>query len=87
MSLSDTDIRNAKAQSKAVKMFDGGGLFLLISTTGGKLWRLKYRFQGKEKLLALGAYLPLHGLFYDDRCFFYDENVEPVVAQWVAFQA
>ncbi len=56
MSLSDTGIRNAKAQSKAVKMFDGGGLFLLISTTGGKLWRLKYRFQGKEKLLALGAY-------------------------------
>ena len=56
MPLSDTSIRNAKAQGKALKLFDGGGLFLLVSPAGGKLWRLKYRFQGKEKLLAIGAY-------------------------------
>ena len=56
MPLSDTSIRNAKAQDKALKLFDGGGLFLLVSPAGGKLWRLKYRFQGKEKLLALGSY-------------------------------
>ncbi|NKI96617.1 integrase [Rhizobacter sp. SG703] len=37
-------------------MFDAGGLFLLVQPTGSKLWRLKYRFGGKEKLLALGAY-------------------------------
>jgi len=56
MQLSDTAIRAAKAGSKPVKLFDGGGLFLLISPTGGKLWRLKYRFGGKEKLLSLGQY-------------------------------
>jgi integrase len=37
-------------------MFDGRGLFLLVTPAGGKLWRLKYRLAGKEKLLALGAY-------------------------------
>jgi len=56
MPLSDTSVRNAKVQDKALKLFDGGGLFLFVSPAGGKLWRLKYRFQGKEKLLALGAY-------------------------------
>lgn len=49
-------IENAKPGEKQVKLFDGGGLFLLVALTGGKLWRLKYRFEGKEKLLALGAY-------------------------------
>lgn len=56
MPLTDTAIRNAKPAPKAVKMFDAGGLFLLVQPTGSKLWRLKYRFGGKEKLLALGAY-------------------------------
>lgn len=37
-------------------MFDGGGLFLYIAPTGGKWWRLKYRFGGKEKLLSFGTY-------------------------------
>jgi hypothetical protein len=37
-------------------MFDGSGLYLEISPSGGKLWRLKYRFVGKEKRLALGKY-------------------------------
>lgn len=54
--LTDTKIKSAKAASVDIKMFDGGGLFLLITPTGGKLWRLKYRFEGKEKKLALGAY-------------------------------
>ncbi|MFX1763299.1 integrase arm-type DNA-binding domain-containing protein [Paraburkholderia sp. A1RI-2L] len=56
MALTDTTIRNAKPDDKPRKLFDGGGLFLLIAPTGGKLWRLKYRFDGKEKLLALGVY-------------------------------
>ncbi len=56
MPLTDTAIRNAKPTPKAVKMFDAGGLFLLVQPTGSKLWRLKYRFGGKEKLLALGSY-------------------------------
>ena len=54
--MTDTKIRTAKPSTKDVKLFDGSGLFLLITPTGGKLWRLKYRHEGKEKLLALGAY-------------------------------
>lgn len=54
--LSDVKVRNAKSQEKDYKLTDGGGLYLLVSKTGGKLWRLKYRFGGMEKLLALGSY-------------------------------
>jgi hypothetical protein len=56
MALSDLAIKRARPSEKAVKMFDGGGLFLQIEPTGGKLWRFKYRFERKEKLLALGSY-------------------------------
>ncbi|BFG72103.1 tyrosine-type recombinase/integrase [Paraburkholderia terrae] len=56
MALTDILIRSAKPGERPQKLFDGGGLFLLVAPTGGKLWRLKYRFDGKEKLLALGAY-------------------------------
>lgn len=56
MPLTDVTIRNAKPSEKPVRMFDGGGLYLEISPAGGKLWRLKYRCDGKEKRLALGAY-------------------------------
>ncbi len=54
--LSATKIDKAKPQAKDVKMYDGGGLYLLISPSGGKLWYLKYRFGDKEKKLALGPY-------------------------------
>jgi integrase len=54
--LTDTRVRQAKAADKAYKIFDGGGLFLLVQPGGSKLWRLKYRFGGKEKLLAIGSY-------------------------------
>lgn len=54
--LSATEIKNAKAREKNYKLFDGRGLFLLVNKTGSKLWKLKYIFEGKEKLLALGAY-------------------------------
>ena len=54
--LTDTDIRNATPQSKLYKLFDGGGLFLLVTPAGGKWWRLKYRFDGKEKQISLGVY-------------------------------
>jgi len=54
--LTDTRIRTAKPARKPQKLFDGGGLFLLVGPTGGKLWRLKYRFGGIEKLLAIGTY-------------------------------
>lgn len=56
MALTDAAIRNAKPGAKAIKLADGGGMFLLITPAGGKLWRLKYRVDGREKLLAIGAY-------------------------------
>lgn len=56
MPLTDTAIRRAKAKQKPYKMFDAGGLFLLVNPSGGKWWRFKYRFAGKEKLLSLGVY-------------------------------
>ncbi len=56
MALTDVAIRNAKPGEKAVKLTDGGGMFLLVTPAGGKLWRLKYRVDGREKLLAMGVY-------------------------------
>lgn len=56
MPLTDTAIRNAKPADKPVRLFDGGGLYLEIAPSGGKWWRLKYRFGGKEKRYSLGVY-------------------------------
>src|ERR1700735_4086642 len=56
MSLSDVKVRNAKPLTKPYKISDGEGLFLLVTLSGSKYWRLKYHFAGKEKLLALGVY-------------------------------
>jgi integrase len=56
MALTDIQVRTAKPQEKDYKLTDGEGLFLLVAARGGKRWRLKYRFGGKEKLLALGIY-------------------------------
>lgn len=56
MPLTDTQIRKAKPTEKTQRLFDGGGLYLEISPKGGKWWRLKYRFGGKEKRLSLGVY-------------------------------
>lgn len=56
MSLTDTAIRNAKPLDKSWKLSDAQGLYLLIKPNGSKLWQLKYRFGGKEKKLAFGAY-------------------------------
>lgn len=56
MPLTDTAIRNAKPAEKVQKLFDGGGLYLEVAPSGGKWWRLKYRFGGKEKRISLGVY-------------------------------
>lgn len=56
MPLSDTAIRKAKPTEKSQRLFDGGGLYLEVSPAGGKWWRLKYRYGGKEKRLSLGTY-------------------------------
>lgn len=56
MALTDMAIRNAKPAAKQQKLFDGGGLHVLVTPSGGKRWVLKYRFGGKEKSLSLGTY-------------------------------
>ena len=54
--LNDTRVRSAKSREKAFKLSDERGLFLLVMPTGSRLWRLKYRVNGREKLISLGAY-------------------------------
>jgi integrase len=56
MPLSDAAIRKARPADKTQRLFDGGGLYMEISPAGGKWWRFKYRFGGKEKRLSLGTY-------------------------------
>ena len=52
--LTDTEIKRSKAAEKAYSLGDGGGLYLWVKPTGGKLWRWAYRFDRKEKLMSLG---------------------------------
>jgi integrase len=54
--LTNSEIKNRKPKGKSFKLSDGQGLHLLVVPTGGRLWRLAYRFGGKQKTLALGAY-------------------------------
>jgi len=54
--LNDTLIKNLKPAEKTKKYFDGGGMFLFVSNSGSKLWRMVYHFDKKEKLLSFGAY-------------------------------
>ena len=63
MSLNDAQIRTAKAQAKPYRLSDGKGMYLEVTPSGGKYWRMAYRFDGKRKLLALGIYpdVPLAG--------------------------
>jgi hypothetical protein len=56
MPLSDLTIRKAKPSAKPQRIYDRDGLYLEVTPSGGKLWRQKYRFAGKEKRLAHGAY-------------------------------
>jgi len=54
--LTATQIKQVKPKDKDYKLNDGGGLYLLVTKSGGKHWKLKYKFNGKEKKLSLGAY-------------------------------
>ena len=56
MALSDIQLRNAKPADKDYSITDGHGLSILITTTGGKWWRFRYRFIGKPKLMSFGTY-------------------------------
>ncbi len=59
--LTDKEILASKGKEKAYRLADGNGLYLEVSPAGGKLWRFRYRFGGKEKLLALGQYPEVRG--------------------------
>jgi integrase len=56
MPLTEVAVRKAQPEDKPQKLFDGGGLFLLVQPKGAKYWRLDYRFAGKRKTLSLGVY-------------------------------
>lgn len=56
MALTDVAVRNAKTWNKEYKLADGGGLYLLVTPAGGRLWRFKFRLHGVEKKLSLGRY-------------------------------
>jgi integrase len=61
MALTDISIKSAKSRERDYKLADGGGLYLLVTASGGKLWRLKFRMDGIERKLSLGKY-PALGL-------------------------
>src|SRR5438067_13898745 len=56
MTLTAKHLENAKSREKSYRMWDSGGLYVEVQTSGAKWWRWKYRFAGKEKRLALGTY-------------------------------
>jgi hypothetical protein len=56
MPSTDAAVRSVKLKAGAYKLSDTGGLFLLVSPAGGKLWRMKFLHQGKEQLLSFGSY-------------------------------
>ena len=57
MKLNDRQIKNAKPAEKPFKLNDGKGLYLYINTSGGKLWRFDFSYNGKRKTLSIGKYL------------------------------
>ena len=56
MPATHAEIVNAKPREKPYRLFDGRGLYLEVAPSGGRWWRFKYRFKGKEKRLSLGVY-------------------------------
>ncbi len=56
MPLTDSGIRAAKPGTKPIRLYDRDGLYLEISPAGGRWWRFKYRYAGKEKRISLGTY-------------------------------
>lgn len=56
MPLTDIGVRNAKARARPCKLSDGGWLHLLVNPNGARLWRISYRWDGRQKTLSLGSY-------------------------------
>lgn len=83
MSLTDLKIKSAKPNQKQYKLTDGDGLFLLVHTNGSKYWRYRYKFQRKERLLAIGTY-PTVSLsearsLRDDAKSLLAKNIDPLI--------
>ena len=68
MPLTDTAIKNAKPGDKSRRMADGDGLYLEVAPSGGKWWRLKYRYRSKEKRISLGTYPDVGLKLARERC-------------------
>jgi Arm DNA-binding domain len=85
MPLNDLKIKRSKPSVKAYHLSDGKGLFLIIYPNGSKYWRLKYRFAGKEKLLAIGVYPEISLSTARDKCNqarkLLDDNIDPGFAK------
>jgi Phage integrase family. len=79
--LSDVSIRKLTSVETPLKLYDGAGLYLLVKPNGARLWRMKYRFGGVEKVLAFGAYpeIPLKQarLKRDEARALLDQNIDP----------
>jgi hypothetical protein len=56
MALTDTKVRSAKPEVKEYSLVDGDGMFLLVHPNGSKYWRFRFRFGGKQHLMAFGVY-------------------------------
>ena len=54
--LTELSIKQYKSKKKQYKVFDGGGMFLLVHPNGSKYWRMNFKFEGKSKLLSLGVW-------------------------------
>jgi integrase len=68
MSLSDVKVRTAKASDKAYKLADGNGMYLLVTPSGGRLWRFDYRYLGKRKTLSIGPYPEVSLISAREKC-------------------
>lgn len=90
MALTDTACKNSKcpAEKARIRLADSGGLYLEVVPTGGKLWRWKYRYAGKEKRLAIGSYpetsLAQARRARDDARFQLKSGLDPVAAKKLA---
>ena len=82
MGLTVKDIDNAKPRTSKYKLTDGGGLCLLVAPSGAKLWRWRYRFDGKEKMMALGEYPLVTLKEARERHFEARRLWQPVSIQW-----
>jgi len=86
MALTNLQCKNAKPKEKAYKLAAGRGLYLHVIPNGSKYWRMKYRFAGKERLLAFGVYPEISLKEADERCTaarkLLDQNIDPLQAKY-----